>query len=204
VGIFTLTIFIKLCKNHIMKKIILLITSLLFITAGGLHAQTQNLKQVQELQMPKKKGDEFCGTRGGSVCWNPETKMYYAAFCGNAKFPMALFTQAGKLVSDETLTAMEDIRGIWYNPAEKKLIANTYSDIGWISYSLDKSGTPTGISYKFSGMNQPDEQAVGAYDSRLKYVFFLNKSRVMLYENFADMFARVEDSVQIHWGRKKS
>ncbi len=187
-----------------MKKSLLFIVLLFLFSAPDVLAQSRTLKQVIELQMPKKTGDELCGTRGGSVCWNPETKMYYAAFCGNKGFPLALYTQAGKRVSKDDLTAMEDIRGIWYNPAAKKIMANTYDDIGWISYKLDKAGTPTDIDYKYSGMNQPNGQSVGSYDSRLKRVFFLDYSRVMLYEDFADMFARADDSVQIHWGRKKS
>ena len=187
-----------------MKKNILSLITLLFISAGSLQAQNRTLKQVMELQMPKTKADDYCGTRGGSVCWNPVTKKYYAAFCGNSKFPMAVFTAAGIRISKDSLTTFEDIRGVWYDPAAKVLMANCYNDIGWISYTIDNSGIPYQANDKFTGMNQPDVQSVGTYDARLKFVFFLNKSRVMLYENFSDMFARVEDSVQIHWGRNKA
>lgn len=187
-----------------MKKYILLLIPLLFISAAGLQAQTRTLKQVIELQMPKTADDELCGTRGAGVCWNPVTKKYYAAFCGNRGFPMGVFTAAGVRVSSDTLTTLEDLRGIWYDAATKKLNANCYNDIGWINYNLDNNGIPNHVNYKFSGMNQPTPQSVGAYDARLKFVFFLDKSRVLLYENFSDMFARVDDSVQIHWGRKRS
>ena len=187
-----------------MKKYILSLLILFFISSGSLQAQNRSLKQVMELQMPKKKGDTLCGTRGGSVCWNPVTKKYYAAFCGNSKFPMGVFNAAGKRLSGDTLTTLQDIRGIWYDPAAKVLMANGYNDIGWISYTLNSSGIPTLANNKFTGMNQPDVQSVGAYDARLKFIFFLDKSRVMLHENFSDMLARVEDSVQIHWGRNKA
>lgn len=187
-----------------MKKYILLLVTLFFISSANLKAQDRTLKQVIELQMPKKKGDDYCGTRGASVCWHPVTKKYYAAFAGNTGFPMGVFTAAGVRVSDESLTTIEDIRGIWYNPETKDLWANGYNKIGWLSYVLDNNGIPTKVNYKFTDMNQPGEQSVGAYDARLKNVLFLDKSRVMLYENFSDMFARVDDSVQIHWGRKKA
>lgn len=187
-----------------MRKYFFFVFVFLLITASNVNAQNRTLKQVAELQMPKTSEDPNCGTRGAAVCWNPVTKMYYAAFAGNSAYPMAVFNVSGKRVSNEDLATMGDIRGLWYDPISKKLNANGYNDAGWMVYSLDDKGIPDDINTKFSGMNQPDEQAVGAYDSRLKLVFFMDNSRIMLYENFSDMFARVDDSVQIHWGRKKS
>lgn len=187
-----------------MKKFLPLIIALVLVSSDSLQAQTRTLKQVMELQMPKTKEDENCGTRGASVCWNPDTKKYYAAFCGNSLYPMGVFTAAGKRVSDDNLTTKEDLRGIWYNPVSKKLMANGFNNIGWLTYDLDIAGIPAKRNYLFTEMNQPTAQSVGAYDARLKYVFFLDRGRVMLYENFADMFARVDDSVQIHLGRKKA
>lgn len=187
-----------------MKKFLPLIIALALISTGDLMAQVRTLKQIIELQMPKEKGDDFCGTRGASVCWNPDTKKYYASFCGNTRFPMAVFTPTGTRISKDSLATMEDIRGMWYNAATKKLNANGYSNIGWISYDLDNAGIPVGMNYIFTDMNQPNEQCVGAYDTRSKHVLFLNNSRVLMYENFSDIFARVNDSIQIHWGRNKS
>jgi hypothetical protein len=154
--------------------------------------------------MPKTAYDELCGTRGAGVCWNPVTKMYYAAFCGNAGFPMAVFTPAGKRVSKDDLTTMEDIRGIWFDPSINKIMANGYREIGWINYELDKAGIPTSNYYKFLGMNQPTEQCVGSYDNKLKQVFFLSGSKVIRYSTETATSSPVAvDSVQIHWGRKK-
>ncbi len=187
-----------------MKKNILFIAVLLFISSGSLWAQARTLKQVMELKMPKTADDELCGTRGAGVCWNPVTKKYYAAFCGNMGFPMAVFTATGSRVSNDDLTTMQDIRGLWYDPATKMMMTNGYDDRGWFYYTLDKAGIPSDITNKFTGMNQPDAQCVGSYDARVKYVYFLNGSRVMLYKNVEDMFAIANDSVQIHWGRKKS
>lgn len=187
-----------------MKKYILVIVALLFISSGNLNAQNDSLKQVMELKMPKTADDELCGTRGAGVCWNPVTKKYYAAFCGNKGFPMAVFSVAGKRVSDDDLTTMEDIRGLWYNPVTNTMMTNGYDDKGWFYYTLDKAGIPTEITNKFTDMNQPNAQSVGCYDARSKYVCFLNKSRIIFYKNVDDMFAIAQDSVQIRWGRKKS
>ncbi len=186
-----------------MKKYLALLTALVLFSTV-LRAQSRTLKQLLELQMPKTQADDYCGTRGAGVCYNPVNQKYYAAFCGNTKFPMAVFTAAGKRISDDTLTAMEDIRGIWYDPATKKILANGYNNIGWLYYTLDNRGIPANINYKFSDMNQPSAQSVGAYDAGLRYVCFLDGSQVKLYENFENLFANLKDSVQLHWGRKKS
>ena len=187
-----------------MKKYIIFITVLILCSSNAVHAQDRILKQVMELKMPKNTGDELCGTRGAGVCWNPLTQKYYAAFAGNTGFPMGVFTAAGKIISGDTLATMEDIRGIWYDAAINKIMANGYNDIGWINYELDKAGIPTHYYYKYLGMNQPNEQSVGAYDNKMKRVLFLDGSRVMLYVGNSNMFVAVKDSVLIHWGRKKT
>lgn len=187
-----------------MKKYVVFIIALFLISSTGLLAQNRTLKQVMELQMPKMAGDNLCGTRGAGVCWNPVIQKYYAAFCGNAGFPMAVFTPAGKRISSDSLTTMEDIRGIWFDPAMNKIMANGYNEIGWINYELNKNGIPTTNYYKFLGMNQPNEQSAGSYDARLKRVFFLDGKQVVLYENTGEMSVKTKESIQIHWGRKKS
>ncbi len=186
-----------------MKKYIVFIIALFLISANSLHAQTQTLKQVMELQMPKTAEDELCGTRGAGVCWNPITKKYYAAFCGNTGFPMAVFTPEGIRVSGDSLTTLEDIRGIWFNPFINRIMANCYSEIGWINYELNSAGIPTSNYYKFTGMNQPNEQSVGSYYTLLKSVVFRDGNQVVLYQSNNES-AEVKESVQIHWGRNKS
>jgi hypothetical protein len=202
-GIAIVKYFFNFCRKKAMKKYIIFITAVFLFSLNALHAQDRTLKQVMELKMPKNTGDELCGTRGAGVCWNPLTQKYYAAFAGNTGFPMGVFTAAGKIISGDTVATMEDIRGIWYDAAINKIMANGYNDIGWINYELDKAGMPTHYYYKYLGMNQPNMQSVGAYDNKMKKVLFLDGSRVMLYEG-TSMAAAVKDSVQIHWGRKKA
>lgn len=185
-----------------MRKYFLFITALILSASTVLQAQT-TLKQVMELQMPKTAEDDLCGTRGAGVCWNPITKKYYAAFCGNIGFPMAVFTPAGKRLSGDSLTTMEDIRGIWFNPSINRVMANGYNDIGWITYELNSAGIPTSTYYKYTGMNQPTEQSVGSYYSLRKSVAFRDGNQVVLYQTTAEA-AEVKESVLIHWGRKKS
>ncbi|MFM6926385.1 MAG: hypothetical protein ACKOU7_12840 [Ferruginibacter sp.] len=186
-----------------MKKYIVFITAVLLFSSYTLPAQNRTLKQVMELKMPKTADDELCGTRGAGVCWNPITKKYYAAFCGNMGFPMAVFTPAGKRISSDSLTTMEDIRGIWFNASINRIMANGYNEIGWISYELNNAGIPASISNKFTGMNQPNEQSVGSYYSLIKSVAFRDGNQVALYQTAGEA-AEVKESVQIHWGRTKS
>jgi hypothetical protein len=187
-----------------MKKYIVFLIVLFLISSTGLLAQNRTLKKVLELQMPKTAEDDMPGTRGAGVCWNPITKKYYAAFCGNIGFPMAVFTDNGKRISNDSLTTMEDIRGIWFNPSINRIMANGYNDIGWINYELNNAGIPTTYYYKFTGMNQPNEQSVGAYYTGLKSVIFRDGNQVVLYQNISNASAEVKESVMIHWGRKKS
>jgi hypothetical protein len=196
--------FTNLCKKKHMKNRIVFIIALFLVSSNGLIAQNRTLKKVMELQMPKTAEDELCGTRGAGVCWNPITKKYYAAFCGNVGFPMAVFNPDGKRISNDSLTTMEDIRGLWFNPSINRIMANGYDDIGWISYELNNAGIPKTYYYKYLGMNQPNEQSVGAYYSLLKSVVFRDGNQVVLYQNISSEAVEVKESVLIHWGRKKS
>lgn len=201
----TIAWFINLCKKNIMKKYVAFIIALVLVSSTGLLAQNRTLKQVIELKMTRTTDDDKPGTRGAGVCWNPVTKKYYAAFCGNKEYPLAVFTPAGKLLSKEDLSTMQDIRGIWYNAVANKIMANCYSDYGWISYDLDKTGIPTDYKTKFEGMNQPTDQCVGSYDSKLKQVFFLSGGSVVRYNTGSASANPVAvDSIHINWGRKKT
>lgn len=187
-----------------MKRYCCLVFALVLFLSTGVVAQSRTLKKVMELRMPKTADDDFCGTRGASVCWNPVTKKYYAAFAGNTRFPMAVFDPTGKRISKDSLTTMEDIRGLWYDPVLKKIMANGYDDIGWINYELNKAGIPTHYYYQYQGMNQPNAQSVGSYDVARKKVLFLDGNRVLMYQATQNMFADVKDSLEIQWGRKTS
>ena len=59
---------------------------------------------------------------------------------------------------------------------------------------------PTGYERETLEMVQPDEQSVGAYNAAAKQVLFVYGSQVYIYNDDRD----VEDSVMIHWSRKKS
>lgn len=154
------------------------------VLSGSLSAQRIEKRDLKAtslvLEMPTR--EESAGTRGAGVVWHPTQKKYYAAFAGNEAFPLAIFDAKGQRMSSDDVNTMADLRGIWYNTKTKSLQANTYSDGGWVSYTLDKNGNPTQADILFEGQNQPDAQSVGAYNPTTNSVYFLSDRTVYTYD----------------------
>jgi hypothetical protein len=191
-----------------MKKTILFLTS---IIAGNL-LLAQNaaapkkpvpvtLKKIMELKMPRTADDEYPGKRGASVLWHPKQKKYYAAMAGNAFYPLGVFDAKGKLLSPVELDCLQDTRGLWYDAAQDKITANGYNETGWFTYILDTKGIPADYETLLEGKVQPNEQCVGAFDSRNKKICFLDGSTVYFYDATTGDIA--DEFVQLHWGRTK-
>lgn len=141
-------------------------------------ATSRELKLKLSLEMP-----EGSGTRGAGVVWNPALKLYYAAYGGNASFPMAVFDAQGKRVSSSDLETMADLRGFWYNPKTRNIEGNCYNDGGWVSFLLQRNGTPFEKNNIFYGMHQPDEQSQGAFDYTTNTVYFFDGyGSVIMYD----------------------
>jgi hypothetical protein len=189
-----------------MKKIFFtLLLSLPFLLNAQL---VKTLKKTIELQMPgipspsKVTGeDSLPGKRGGAVVWHPVQKKYYAAFAGNYSFPLAVFDITGKRLSGEILTTMQDLRGLWYNPKLKKICGNGYSDIGWFSYKLDAKGIPAESEVYAEGMNQPDEQSIGTYNSKSNMICFLYGQNILVYN--ADAIQEEDSTIRLYPGISK-
>jgi hypothetical protein len=178
-----------------------LATVITFAQAQTPKAQTtRTLKKVTELKMPKTTSDDMPGTRGASVVWHPVQRKYYAVFAGNMGYPLAVFDERSKRISEDDLTAMIDTRGLWYDPVTKLITGNGYDVNGWFTYKLSPKGIPTDFVSTKEGMNQPNEQCVGAYNSLAKQVFFLKGGQVYKYSKDAELL----DSIAIHWSRKKA
>ena len=184
-----------------MKRIILS-AIIVFTGAAVLQAQLKNNpKKVMELKMPKTVDDEMPGKRGACVAWHPVQKKYYAIMAGNAEFPLAVFDATGKRISDDNLTAMNDTRGLWYNPLTKEINGNGFDETGWFKYVLDKNGIPESGLIILEGLKQPDGQCVGSFHPLRKEVMFLYNGSVSLY-SLTD--GTTSASVKINWGRKKT
>ena len=167
-----------------MKKLLAL---LILISPFVLSAQTLKLlKKTITLKMPKTVDDDMPGTRGASVAWHPVLKKYYASFAGNVAYPMAVFDATGKRLSGDDLNTMADTRGLWYNTKLKTICGNGYNETGWFSYMLDKKGIPEDVDIYSEGMNQPDEQSVGAYNAKGNMVYFLSGQEIRVYNAEAE------------------
>jgi hypothetical protein len=162
----------------------------------------KTLKKTIELKMPGTVDDSMPGTRGAAVVWNPVQKKYYAAFAGNGGYPLAVFDVTGKRLSGDALTAMEDTRGLWYNPALKKICGNGYSDIGWFNYKLDAKGIPAGSEIYAPGMNQPGDQNIGVFNAKSNMVYFLSNQNILVYN--AEAMQEEDSTIRLHPGINKA
>ena len=156
---------------------------------------TRTLKLVLELQMPE--GD---GSNGASVAWHVEQKKYYAAFAGNADFPLAVFDKTGKLLSSEGLTTGFDVRGLWYDPTEKGIFGNAYGESGWFMLNLDEIGIPISSDNVMDEMIQPDNNSVGFLSISKDAICFLNGQEVKIYKNQEEVMA---ENVRLYAGLSK-
>jgi len=112
------------------------------------------------------------GNNGANVAYNPEKKLYYAVYAGNAEYPLETFDARGTSLSQTE--AGNDMRGLWYNSKTGTLEGNCYADGGIVKLYIDDLGYATGeASAIFKGDNhQPDDQAVGVYDGKKEILFY--------------------------------
>ncbi len=171
-----------LCKLPGMKKITpfiaLLFVVVLNVVASQAVAQESTLKEVMKLHI-----DRPGGANGASVAWHPKQKKYYAAQAGNEAFPMEVFNAKGRMLSHDTLTAMLDVRGLWYNPNTKTLQANAYGHTGWANYQLDRKGIPVSIKKMGIDPGKPDAQAVAVYDPINNVIYYFDYGVVGIERN---------------------
>jgi hypothetical protein len=184
-----------------MKKLSLFLAIItMVVSVNAQSGAGKLLKKAMTLKMPRTVDDDMPGTRGASVAWHPLQKKYYAAMAGNVGYPLGVYDINGKLLSRETLNCEEDVRGLWFNPQKKQVQGNTYNENGWFSFKLDVNGIPESTDVFLEGMNQPDAQSVGAYNTAKQEVIFLNAGFISFY-SFEDGMSN--ESVQLQWGRTK-
>jgi hypothetical protein len=179
-----------------MKPIILALLFALSLTILNAQPPAKQLKKVLELKIPREGG-----ANGASVAWHPVFKKYYAAMAGNVSYCLGVFDATGKLLSPSELNTKFDIRGLWYNPVAKTLQMNGYNDFGWGEYRLNSKGFPDTVEVLHEGMNQPDEQSVGAFDPQKKWVYFFNEEGNLDVYDLKD--GKYQDNIELSLGRTK-
>ncbi len=161
-----------------MRKKMMLLLLLIATTSAVFAQETVELTEKMRLQMPPGGG-----SNGATVAWNPQKKLYYAAFAGNENFPMAVFDAKGTRISDDEMTTSADLRGLWFNKKNGKLEANGYGDIGMLAYELDEKGMPTTVKIEKKGLNAPGDNSVGAFHSSQGLPMFLDVNIAYLYKD---------------------
>jgi hypothetical protein len=73
-------------------------------------------------------------------------------------------------------------QGLWYNPITKAIEGNAYDAGGWFRYTLDKKGIIANAKVFKEGQNQPDQQCVGAFNSKTNKVLFISHEGVHFYD----------------------
>lgn len=159
-----------------MKKQLFLFALSLLISGSSLRAQTPVSSAINDITLPIYSED---GNNGVAVAYDPNRALYYTSYAGNASYPIEVFDAYGS--SKYTGAIGADIRGMWYNPAAKRLEGILYDNTGGFFITLDMNGTPlnnniTAFSY---GM---DAQAVATYDAVKKQVIFVQSYEVYLFK----------------------
>lgn len=171
-----------------------ILCSLLFVSVLSQSQTTRTLKTFMELQMPQGEG-----TNGASVAWHPEQKKYYAAFAGNAMYPLAVFDANGKRLSNDELTTGFDVRGLWYDPTKKEIRGNAYADGGLFKLVLDAKGIPQSNDNFVKEIMQPHENAVGIMVPPLNAVCFLTGQELLIYKVEK---GETEETIRLYAGKK--
>lgn len=188
-----------------MKKVTAIVVCLIFVTMFstrneaklvtiGTNLTPVKLSKVMELKLLREGG-----ANAASVVYLPKLKKYIASKAGNANFQMGVFDENGHILTEQSQSALIDIRGLWYNASKNSVQGNGYGATGWFEYKLGSDGIPTDVKVLKEGSHQPDDQSVGAYDAKNNVVYFMdyyNKS-VARYNGKS---AKKEGFVLLHLG----
>ena len=124
--------------------------------------------------------EQYSGTNGSAVAWNPAAGLYYTLIAGNAEYPLEVFNQTGGPVHQ--MEAGIDLRGLWWNPKAKSLQGNCPGEMGWVTLECDNKGIPLGSSsFLVEGQHQPDFQSVAAFDAKKKKLVFFFDGNLYFY-----------------------
>ena len=100
--------------------------------------------------------------------WHPQQMKYYASMAGNAGYPLAVFDNNGKRLSNDTLNCQVDTRGLRYNPATNQepegkthILTSSSKDLRVYScYDIDPKGRIKAVTIFSSNLSQLMPNAV--------------------------------------------
>ncbi len=157
-----------------MKKTLFVLIVLL-IGLSVVYAQ-KSYKAAEELTLEFALSD---GTNASAVTWNPVKKVYYSVIAGNATFPLETFDEFSEQFN--TNEAGVDARGLWYNLKTKQLEGNGQGDVGIFAITFNNSGERKSVKILLEGKNQPENQSVGAFDSKKQIIYYYSNGVIYSY-----------------------
>ncbi len=118
--------------------------------------------------------EQYEGTNGASVVYNPEKGLYYAVLAGNTSYPLETFDKTGTNLYQKTAGA--DMRGMWWNPKTHGLEGNCYADGGIVSIGINEYGLAEGYegTILYGSYNQPSENVAGVFDPKAKEILYFD------------------------------
>jgi len=125
----------------------------------------------------------FVGTpiTNASLVWHPLRQRYYSARLGNSTLPLETWLLAGGASVAQTNAGI-DTRGLWYAPGTGNIERNCAGGLGWANMNIDASSNAMNtFTQLFTGMNQPNNQSVGAYDWNTNTVLFYLSGSMYVY-----------------------
>ncbi len=176
-----------------MKKIISILTAIFILQMTGWAQAPASLKKVMTFKINREGG-----ANGAGIVWHPKQQKYYVGMAGNESFPLLVFNAAGKLLSDDMLECMTDLRGMWYNAKVSSVQCNGYDTYGWREYKLDAKGIPSGTKILYDGQYQPETNSVGTYSPTSNQVYFLGNENGMSLSVYNMSDGAYNKSIKLH------
>jgi hypothetical protein len=159
-----------------MKKFISLFIVISIV--GYFSSSAQNLMEESEIVVTLNM-EGTSGNNGTAVIYNQEKEIYYAAFAGNSAFPLELFDKYGKHLY-EVETGF-DVRGLWYNPKQKRIEGNAYSGVGIYYKTLNARGYPDDNAFPIlENVEVPSPNIVGTFNPKKKVIYYLFDKSIMI------------------------
>lgn len=173
-----------------------------FVAFFMLLASTLSAQLVKTLEL-KVPGEN--GSNAGGVVWHPLYKKYFTFFCGNRNFPFVDFDEKGVAFTtkpENLIISGADLRGLWYNTANRRLEFNGYNENGIGHYHINRYGIPDSILVDAEGMNQPNPNAVGFYNTDLNTIAFPSEDFIIYKYTLFDGTTKSEKILALHLGCK--
>ncbi len=126
------------------------------------------------------------GTNGSAVTYNKSAKLYFTVIAGNAEYPLESFNLNGDAVY-QTKTGV-DVRGLWYNKSKGQLEGNGYNETGVFSIKLSDNKPENEANILFEGMNQPNSQSCGIFNSKNNEIIYYSSGEISKYSRKSGEF----------------